>query len=114
MEIRIDDSGPFVSAALAGEFGADDVEAFKEILHGYATGEGAALAIDTSELSVMDSSGLSALIDLVTRGRLSRARVVLVAPSAFVAGILSVTRLDTWFEICQSLDDVGPALASLR
>ena len=114
MEIRVDDSGPFVIATLAGAFGVDDVEAFKEILCGYATGAGAALALDASGLAAIDSSGLSALIDLVTRGRLSRARVVIVAPSAFVTGVLCVTRLDAWFDVCQSIDDVGPKLASLR
>jgi len=31
-----------------------------------------------------------------------------------VTGLLNITRLDQWFDICPSVDDVGAKLASMR
>ena len=59
---------------------------------------------------MIDSSGLAALISVVTHARLSRARVVLLAPSPFVAGVFGVTNLDRWFEICADLDEAARLL----
>ena len=65
------------------------------------------LAVELSGLESIDSSNLSVLINLATRARLAGASVVLVAPSPFVRGILEVTRLITWFDVCDSVEDVA-------
>ena len=88
------------------------IERFTETLQEHACGEEAHLAIDLSQLTLIDSSGLSAMISLVTRARLTNGQVVLVAPSPFVSGILEVTHLDHWFDICDSLDDAARRLDS--
>ena len=103
MRIEIDDNGPFTIARVIGELDAAEGERFTETLHEHASGEGAKLAVDLSGLQSIDSQGLSAMINLVTRSRLGQGRVVLVAPNAMVRGVLRVTRLDTWFEICETL-----------
>jgi anti-anti-sigma factor len=107
LSIDIDRSRAFTVARITGELGAADVERFTEALHEYAAGEGAKLAIDMSSLSSIDSRGLSALIQVTTRARLSQGRVILVAATAMVRGVLGVTRLDNWFEMCDSLDEAG-------
>ena len=105
MDIQVDRSGSIAVARVSGELIGGDVERFTEELTEHVSGEGSALAVDLSALELIDSNGLAALMNLVTRARLSEGRVVLVNPSAFVAGIFSVTRLDTWFDICNTLEE---------
>ena len=69
------------------------------------------MAIDLAGLSSINSTGLAELIAIVTRSRLTHGRVALVSPSPFVAGVLSVTRLDKWFDICTDLADAEKLLA---
>ena len=107
MRIEIDDRGSYTVARVIGELDAAEGERFIEKLHEHASGEGARLAVDLSELQSIDSQGLSAMIHLVTRSRRGRGRVVLVAPNPLISGVLSTTRLDTWFEICKTIEEAG-------
>ena len=111
LELRIERGGTFTIARLAGELTALDVERLTENLSEVAYGEEARLAIELSGLRTIDSTGLSALITVVTRSRLTQGRVALVAPSPFVRGILSVTRLDGWFDLCENLEDAAKLLS---
>ena len=111
MDVQLDDQGPLAVAKLTGSITATDAESLTEKLADVAFGERARLAIDLSGLTAIDSSGLSALINLVTRSRLSQGRVILVAPSTFVSSIFSVTHLDQWFEICETMEDATKQLS---
>jgi len=110
LDIRIEQGGSFTVVYLAGELTELDVERLVDVLSDVAYGDKARLAVELSELKTIDSNGLSALITVVTRSRLTQGRVVLVAPSPFVSGILSVTRLDGWFDLCDNLDEAGRML----
>lgn len=90
-------------AKLSGALSGLDADQLGEALGELPYGEGARIAIEMSGLRSIDSNGLAVLIAVVTRSRLTHGRVVLVAPSPFVAGVLSVTRLDGWFEVCGDL-----------
>ena len=111
MDLQVDDSGSFVVARATGELHALEADYFVESLHDHVCGEDARVAIDLSELQSIDSSGLAALINLVTRARVAEGQVVLVAPPPFVAGIFNVTRLDTWFDICDTVEEARQRLA---
>jgi len=89
----------------------EDSATLTQELSSLITEHDAKVAIDLSNLTLLDSSGLSALINIVTRARITGADVVLVSPGAFVAGVLEVTRLDTWFDICPDLADVEKRFA---
>lgn len=95
---------------MSGELNVHGADAFTQQLRELACGEGASLAIDLSQLRSIDSSGLGALINLVTRSRLSDGRVILVAPGALISGVFDATSLDRWFEICDSLDEAARRL----
>jgi anti-anti-sigma factor len=112
VDVKIDNLGAFAVAKVTGDLRADTAERFAEELDEYASGAGSPLAVDLSDVATMDSSGLAALIQLTSRARLSQGRVVLIAPSPFVSGILNVTRLDQWFEICASLEEAEQRLAA--
>ena len=108
MDLRITNNGSFRVAHLAGEVG--DTEQLIETLADSAFEPGARLAIDLSRLQSLDSNGLSALIHLVTRSRMNRGRIILVAPTTFVKSIFNVTRLDAWFDLCDTIEEAGRQL----
>lgn len=94
-------------ARLTGSLRAADAPELTDTLIDHAVGAQARLAIELSNLAALDSSGLGALIQLVTRARMTGGRVVLVSPSTFVSGVFEVTHLNSWFEICTTLDEAA-------
>lgn len=103
-EVQLERTQSFPVARFSGALSAPDADKIEKSLGELPFGEDARLAIDLTALRTIDSSGLAALIAIVTRSRLTRGRVVFVAPSPFVAGVLAVTRLDSWFEIAPDLE----------
>lgn len=111
MDISCEHKGRYVVAHLGGALDSSTVEEFSNVLHQYAAGDAAKLAVEMSRLESIDSTGLSALITLVTRARLSQGKVVLVAPTALVRGVFEVTRLNDWFDLCENLDEAAALFA---
>ncbi len=110
MRIVVDETGAIKVARVVAAADAADTDRFSEALQELVVGAGEALAIDLSGLRFINSSGLSALVQLVTHSRLSGGQVVLVAPSRFVREVLSITRLEQWFEICDDVNDAARRL----
>ncbi|MEE9296691.1 MAG: STAS domain-containing protein [Phycisphaerae bacterium] len=111
MNINVDRRGSYSLATLEGELRADDALKIADTLHPLVAPQGARVAVDLSKLSQINSAGLSELIDVVARARLSGSRVVLISPSTFVQQVFDVTRLDQWFDI---VDDHEAAAAALE
>jgi anti-sigma B factor antagonist len=85
----------------------EDVRAsLKELLAG---GRGR-LVLDLRPLRRIDSSGLSTLLSVLKAARAAGGDVVLLGPTAAVASVLRLTRLDQIFE---AFDDEETALARL-
>jgi anti-sigma B factor antagonist len=112
VDVRIEHDGPCTFAHLSGEMTGDETSEAAEALREFAGGPSARLAVVLSSLKLIDSTGLAVLINLVNRARLSGGRVVLVAPSAFVASVFNVTRLDTWFDMCADLAEARKQLGA--
>lgn len=112
MDLRIDRTDPYPTAWLTGEIRTEDTERFVKELHPLVAEAGAKLAVDLSGVTWLDSTGLTALINVVTRARLSGARAVLVGPTQFVAGVFEVTNLGSWFEIVKDHEEAARLLAT--
>ena len=111
MEIVIDDSQGYRVARLRGDFGLDDGDRILERLQPLVADPESKLAVMLDEVTFINSSGLNSLIAVGTHARLSRGRLILVAPSNFVKGVLDVTQLDQWFEICDDLAEAEKRLS---
>lgn len=94
-----------------GSVTAEDAPELTETLSEIASHRGARIAIDLADVASIDSSGLSALINFVTRTRLIEGRVAIVAPSTFVRGVFEITRLDSWMDV---FDDPQKAAEFLK
>ena len=73
-------------------------------------GERSRLVLDLAAVQRIDSSGLSTLLSVLKAARAAGGDVVLLSPSAAVASVLRLTRLD---QILEAYDDEGAALARL-
>ncbi|MGN6168815.1 MAG: STAS domain-containing protein [Solirubrobacteraceae bacterium] len=74
--------------ASEGEIDAASVEEFRRALSEAARGGADRLVVDLSDVSFIDSSGLSALLDVHNRLRRDKRQLVVVAPRGTVAAVL--------------------------
>ena len=102
--ITVERNGSIPIARVAGELNGSCQEEFLDTVVEFVSASKAKLVLDLAGLETVDSSGLSALINLVTRARLGGGNVALVSPSAFVNGVMHATRLDTWFDVFESVE----------
>ena len=112
LEINIERNGPATVVRLLGDLTGDDVDLLGEKLAELSSEPLARLAIDLEKTSSIDSTGLGRLMECVTRSRMRGGQVILVAPTPLVSGVLEVTHLDHWFEICDTMDEARRRLRS--
>ncbi len=110
--ISVERDGSVPVARVSGELNGSCQEEFLNTIVEFVSASKAKLVLDLAGLKTVDSSGLSALINLVTRARLGGGNVALVSPSAFVHGVMHATRLDTWFDIFESVELARQTLES--
>jgi anti-anti-sigma factor len=96
----------------AGDMTGLDVTKAAEVLAEVTDAADVRVIVDLSETNVIDSTGLGELVSCVTKARMRQGEVILLSPTPFVAGVLSTTRLDHFFEIFDSLDDAKARLTS--
>src|SRR5262245_59966570 len=94
--------------ALVGELDMAEIEAFERELERIEAGTTASLVLDLSELVLIDSHGLSALLDVEARARAHGRQLVLVPPPEQVMQVFRITLLDQRFVW---LDEDAPSVA---
>jgi len=104
MDIEITNEDSIQVATISGEFNLGEEAQIATELQPLVADTDSRLAIDLSKLMQINSQGLSELINVVIRARMSRSRVVLVAPTPFVMGVFEVTHLNEWFEMAENLE----------
>jgi anti-sigma B factor antagonist len=117
--LHVDRHGDVAAVACVGELDMAEVDNFEDELRRLEDGGPSSLVIDLSELTLIDSHGLSALLDADARARLAGRRLMLVPPSDPVMQVFRITLLDRRFEWTDpdgpSLEgDLAAALQSLR
>ena len=96
--INVETDGSIPVARVSGGLNGSCQEEFLDAIVEFVSVSNSKLVLDLAGLETVDSSGLAALIHLVTRARLGGGSVALVSPSAFVKGVMQATRLDSWFD----------------
>ena len=110
MALSTDNMNDVTVVRLTGECGSEDWASLSETLEQALEDGSTAAVIDMSDLAMLDSSGLSAMIQTVIKARTRNADVVLAGPTPFVKGVLEVTRLDSFFVIYENLDSALKAV----
>ncbi|MFH1748597.1 MAG: STAS domain-containing protein [Planctomycetota bacterium] len=99
MTINIEDHDGIKLLQMAGELTGDENTTLVDLVTDLLTNRNARIALDLSQVQYMNSAGLSDLVRVVAQANIQEARVVLANPSAYIAGVLEMTKLDSFFEV---------------
>jgi anti-sigma B factor antagonist len=67
------------------------------------------LVVNLTRVGYMDSSGLATLVECMRTAKMNRTEMVLCGMNEKVRAIFDIARLDQFFNIVPSLDDIPPA-----
>jgi anti-sigma B factor antagonist len=109
--------GSTVAVALVGELDMAEADAFEEELRRLEETWPELLVVDLSELTLIDSHGLSALMQADARARAEQRRLVLVPAPDAVMQVFRITLLDrrfAWVDAGETGSAEAAALERLR
>ena len=106
-QVHWNDDAAVVEAA--GEIDLNASPDFQQELLALLDRRPTALVVDLSDVPYMDSSGVASLVKVLSRARTADIRLALAALTPRVRSVLEITRLDTVFELH---DTVQEALAA--
>jgi anti-anti-sigma factor len=105
MELKVSHEEGYVLAATLGTFDDAAKELFKESLHPLVGQSGTNVVLDLSQSKYINSDGIAQLVSVVTHANSSGSRVVLAACSPFISEVLDRCKLNTFFEMADSVPD---------
>src|SRR4030095_10997495 len=104
MELTVTHHDGYVLAKTAGPLDEQARPLFRERLHPLVGNAGTRLILDLSGAPRINSAGIGNLVALVADANTQRSRVTMCGLTAFVAGVMSVTKLDSYFEIAPNVE----------
>jgi anti-sigma B factor antagonist len=110
LTVTTDERDDIVLVTLSGELDIYTVPSFRQDLDRYDPGE-TQLVIDLSDVTLLDSSGLGALVSLLNRARSGQGRLGLVCPHRHLRRVFEITGLRRAFTFGDDLAAVRAALA---
>jgi len=105
MELKVSHDEGYVLATTAGTINDDARELFRESLHPLVGQSGTNLVLDLSQSNLINSEGIGQLVSVVTHANSSGSRVVLAACSPFISEVLDRNKLNTFFEMADSVQE---------
>jgi anti-anti-sigma factor len=106
--------GSTVAVALVGELDMAEVDSFEDELRRLEDSKPELLVVDLSELTLIDSHGLSALMQVDARSRAAQRRLVLAPPPEAVMQVFRITLLDRRFTWVDPGDSGSPEVAAIE
>ncbi len=104
MEHNIRQEGDIVVVSLKGEIDLEFSAAVRTVLLD-CVGRGSDVLVDMSEVGLIDSSGVSSLLEAFQNARKKGKGFVLAAVGDSVMRVLKLARLDTVFNIAESVEE---------
>lgn len=93
---------------LAGEFDLAALPQFEDAIAAVEAGSPAAIVVDLSGLSFMDSSGLRALVTADERAHAAGRRLAIVPGPPPVRRVFEITQLDSKLDLVEDASAVSP------
>jgi anti-sigma B factor antagonist len=106
LEISTRRAGRHAVVGLRGELDLAGAAELRSRLRTACADAGGRVALELSELSFIDSTGLSILVEYHEKARAAGGRLVLVAPQPGVVRVFGVTGLDRHLMVCDRLEDL--------
>jgi anti-sigma B factor antagonist len=111
LTVTAEERDDLVLVTLAGELDIYTVPSFRQDLERFDPAE-IQLVIDLSDVTLLDSSGLGALVSLLNRARGSNRSLGLVCPHRHLRRVFEITGLRRAFVFGDDLDSVRAGLAA--
>jgi len=105
MNIEVEQHATYAIARVEGVIDDDAATVFREHLHPLFRRQGTKLILDLTAAPRINSSGIGSLVVLASDANTNTGRVILAAPTPFVANVLSVTKLNQFFETSPSVEE---------
>jgi anti-sigma B factor antagonist len=105
MELTVSHEQGYTLAGTSGPIDDSAAEPLREYLHPLIAQPGTRLILDLSDSARIDSPGLGHLVKLVSNANTHSSRVVLARVQPFVGEVLSITRLNKFFEQAETLSE---------
>ena len=106
LEISTRKDGRYAVVTLRGELDLAGASGLRDRLRTACEDNDGRVVLDLNELTFIDSTGLSILVEYHDKARAAGGRLILLAPRAPVVRILDITGLDGRLTICDRLDEV--------
>ena len=105
MELTLTNHDGYVLAKTKGPLDDSARQPFRDQLHPLFAAAGTKLIVDMSGSPRINSQGVGNLVALVADANTNNSRVIFCNLMPFVATVISVTRLDKFFEIAGTVDE---------
>lgn len=102
MEVNVNRHDGYVVARTGGNLDETARDPFREHLHPLFATKGTTLIVDMSDSPRINSAGIGNLVALVADANTNDSRVILCSLQPYVSMVISVTKLDRFFEIVAS------------
>ena len=91
--------------AVSGEIDIATAPSLREKLHSLLAEGHQNLIVDLDEVTFLDSTALGVLVGVLKRARTEGGELRIVCNQPRVRKVLEITRLDSAFDLCTSVDD---------
>jgi len=91
--------------AVSGEIDIATAPSLREKLHGLLADGRLHLVIDLDEVTFLDSTALGVLVGVLKRARTEGRELRIVCNQPRVRKVFEITRLDSAFDLCTSVED---------
>jgi anti-anti-sigma factor len=105
MDLNVTRHDNYVVARTGGNLDETARDPFREHLHPLFATKGTRLIVDLSDSPRINSAGIGNLVALVADANTNDSRVTLCSLQPYVSMVISVTKLDKFFEIAATLDE---------
>lgn len=111
MRHTVTQDGDVIIIAVTGDIDLDYSGTIREVLLNAVATTARGVAVDLSQVTMIDSSGIASLLEAFQTARKRGKKLVLAAPPEAVLRVLKLARLDTVFQMADDLADAKRALA---
>lgn len=112
LDVATDVREDIVLVTLSGELDIYTVNGFRRALDEIDVADGSALVVDLSDVTLLDSSGLGALVSLLNRAREANGRLGLICPHRRLRRLFEITGLRRSFTFADDLPTLRGLLAA--
>lgn len=105
MNLTITPQDGYILVQTHGPIEAEAAEAFREQVHPLFRERDARVVVDLADSARINSRGIGNLVILVSDANTNGGKIVFAAPTAFVTNVFQVTRLNTYFDCAETVEE---------